>query len=224
MCFSAQASFVSAALLSAIGICTVARAKRIPALIPFAAIPFFFATQQALEGITWLSLTTAIPSPLNKIALVGYLFFATVFWPIWIPATLLIVEKTRIRFIGLCSSLAVGTLISIIFLWYLLTSPQHMYVIHHHIGYYFLSNPLATPCKIAALMLYSYAIITPFFIASLPHLWCIGIMITAAWVVALVVYYSTFGSIWCFFSGLCSIFIYGIVYRYKSSRKRQRLR
>ena len=58
MCFSATASFGASAVLGAIGIIAVAKAKTKPQRL-FATIPLIFAVQQLTEGLLWLSLKNA---------------------------------------------------------------------------------------------------------------------------------------------------------------------
>lgn len=81
MCFSATASFVAGTALGAAGTATIRRAKA-PAWKPFAAIPLLFGVQQLLEGIVWV--TFGMPH-LQVLAASGYLFFALVFWPAFVP-------------------------------------------------------------------------------------------------------------------------------------------
>jgi hypothetical protein len=54
MCFSASASFIAGATLSAVGLATLRMTKR-KAEIPFAMIPLLFGVQQITEGMIWLS-------------------------------------------------------------------------------------------------------------------------------------------------------------------------
>ena len=60
MCFSAQASFVTAAITGAIGIVSLTRVNE-PRELPFASIPLLFALQPAVEDIS-----TATPSCLSS--------------------------------------------------------------------------------------------------------------------------------------------------------------
>src|SRR3954463_13957598 len=92
MCFSAPASFASAAVLPAAGIVSL-RTARTPAQLPFAAIPLLFAVQQAAEGVFWLTL------PEGGSPLAGYTFlvFAQVLWPTWVPLAILLLARDRAR-------------------------------------------------------------------------------------------------------------------------------
>ena len=62
MCFSAPASFVAAAVTGAVGVAAMMRVHRREEL-PLAAMPLFFAVQQAIEGFLWLSLRRLRPGP-----------------------------------------------------------------------------------------------------------------------------------------------------------------
>lgn len=50
MCFSASASFIAGASLSAIGVATLRRVES-KKEIPFATIPLLFGIQQLIEGV-----------------------------------------------------------------------------------------------------------------------------------------------------------------------------
>ncbi|MCP9787953.1 hypothetical protein KBY99_03030 [Cyanobium sp. Maggiore-St4-Cus] len=91
MCFSAAASFSSAALLVPLGIAAVARSWRDHRreLLPLALMPVGFGLQQGLEGVVWLGLNHGPAAPLLKGGALAYLFFALALWPIWIPYVVL---------------------------------------------------------------------------------------------------------------------------------------
>ncbi len=91
MCFSAAASFSSAALLVPLGIAAVARSWRDHRreLLPLTLMPVGFGLQQGLEGVVWLGLNHGPAAPLLKGGALAYLFFALALWPIWIPYVVL---------------------------------------------------------------------------------------------------------------------------------------
>src|ERR1700722_141614 len=106
MCFSAQTSFTAAAALSVVGIATLSKVRS-NKIRPFAVIPFIFAIQQGLEGIVWVTLNAGDAiSLLHKIGVYGFLFFADLFWPLWIPGSIYKLEENRLR-----KKLLLGTLI-----------------------------------------------------------------------------------------------------------------
>lgn len=93
MCFSATASFVASALLVPAGAAALTIAWRTGQWqkLPLAAAPLLFGVQQTLEGMVWLgiqaqpALTTTGPTRWTVVAAMAYLFFAYVFWPVWMP-------------------------------------------------------------------------------------------------------------------------------------------
>ena len=83
MCFSAPASFIAGAALSATGVATIRMTSR-RAQRPFAAIPLLFGIQQIVEGMIWLSFGDASPVP-NATLTFAYSLFSHVLWPIYMP-------------------------------------------------------------------------------------------------------------------------------------------
>ena len=90
MCFSAGASFVASGGLAIVGVASLKVAKKEERII--ALIPLAFALQQAIEGVQWLSLQSGCPSlPLGY----GFLFFAFIFWPVYVPLTVYLLDKKK---------------------------------------------------------------------------------------------------------------------------------
>ena len=80
MCYSAEASFGSGALLLATGVGCVSMARRrAPWIWPFAVIPIFFSMQQITEGFVWMGIHGENQA-LVEIASRMYLFFAIGYW------------------------------------------------------------------------------------------------------------------------------------------------
>lgn len=94
MCFSATASFLTAAALLPIGLETLRLARqRSPRLLPLAATPLLFAAQQAVEGWLWLGQRGMAPVAVVMPAAITYLGFAFALWPVWLP---LLLDPARI--------------------------------------------------------------------------------------------------------------------------------
>jgi hypothetical protein len=85
MCFSSEASFVTAAALVPAGAMALHGCRRRPDLLPLALCPWLFGVQQALEGMVWLGLEPPLEPAFLHPAAVGFLFFAHFLWPAWIP-------------------------------------------------------------------------------------------------------------------------------------------
>jgi hypothetical protein len=105
VCFSTTASFVASGVLAIAGVASVRSVKE-KRLIPLALIPFFFAVQQFAEGVVWLDIESALIS--KNI----FLFFAYIFWPLWIPFSLFYAEPVALRRQLIAISLGVGLVVA----------------------------------------------------------------------------------------------------------------
>ena len=107
MCLSAPASFTVSAVLVALGTVLVCRVKT-KVWLPLALIPWFFALQQCAEGVVWMYAPVDLQSPVAVWAKSFFLFFAYVFWPVWLPFSIWLVEKEAQRKLILAGCLGLG--------------------------------------------------------------------------------------------------------------------
>lgn len=83
MCYSAEASFGSGALLLATGAwCSWTAWRKSQWFWPYAVVPLLFGIQQCTEGFVWLGLHGEKPA-LVEVASRIYLLFAIALWPFW---------------------------------------------------------------------------------------------------------------------------------------------
>ena len=218
MCFSANASFATAGALSVIGLVSI-HATHNKKLIPLAASPLFFAAQQACEGFVWITLgsgdTTSI---LSAIGTYGFLFFASVWWPVWIPLALYIAETIPQRKKLLLLKLLIGTIAAIMLFvsWTMQTTGAQ--IINHHIDYPVPNYPfgITDACIADAVawpvaLLYCISTITPFFVSSIPYAWVLGIIIGLGLLASYLFYIMALPSVWCFFAAASSVLLYFII-------------
>ena len=95
MCFSATASFVAGAALVSGGTVVLAKAQR-GAELPYAAIPILFGVQQLMEGVIWLTFADEARL-INQAMTWSYSFFSHVFWPLYVPMAVLLLEPVAWR-------------------------------------------------------------------------------------------------------------------------------
>ena len=222
MCFSAQASFAAAAGLSIISLLSVKKAPT-KKLIPLAISPFFFALQQACEGLVWITLNAGdSTSSMHMIGTYGFLFFAALWWPIWIPLALYIPEKvpSRKKLLGTIIGLGTLTGITMFISWAFYTNGAQ--VINHHIDYPVDNYPFGITNTFIAQLIswivslsYCLATIAPFFISSIAYTWILGIAVGSGLVIACLFYLVAFPSVWCFFAAISSGLLYFIISREK---------
>jgi heme A synthase len=213
VCFSAQASFIAAISLSALGIFLLKKARTRQAHL-LALIPLLFGIQQGLEGIVWVTLNNQDEiSYLHKMSMYGYLFFATIFWPLYISITLYYFErnKTRAKFLLLC--ILLGLVIACANSIGYLAKGAYAVIIDHHIHYdlFDSQNSFLDSFNCLGRIIYLVAAVGALFISSIPDIWIFGVLALIGFIVAQVAYAMAFGSVWCFFAAVASFIIYYII-------------
>jgi Family of unknown function (DUF6629) len=196
MCFSASASFIAATFLTLTAAYSffITCDKRQYFL---AAIPLLFALQQGSEGLVWLTL--AHQTMLHHIAIASFLFFAFLVWPWWVPLSLLIIEREKVRTILLSILCCFGIFIAACSCFFLVTHNIHAANIGCHIVY-----TTGMPYSFKALALYAIPTIGSFFISSYP-LSFLGVLIALSCLISLFFWEQAFVSVWCFAVAVISI-------------------
>lgn len=202
MCFSAPASFTASAILATMGGALISRVKE-KALLPIAMIPCFFAIQQASEGVVWLNLFNA------EHAKNVYLFFAYVFWPIWIPFALYFAEHNPLRKQILAGSLGIGLVVSSVLSSVISETKK---IIYSNTIHYLESTSFDAYTNIG-LIFYVLAALVPFFISSVPKIWGVGLLIALAGIATFLLERVNFVSLWCFWAALVSMNFFFVLYK-----------
>lgn len=211
MCFCASASFIAGAFLLVVGAIAL-RKTRSSSAIMFASIPLFFGLQQIAEGFVWLTADMATYYPWHTIAKVGFLFFAFIIWPTWIPLSLYKLEsnsfRKKILFFFICYGLFISSSLLAALIWY--GPVTH---IEQHISYQILPEEIfSLPVLI---VLYATSTVAPFFVASSTLAWFLGTCFLISALISYYVFTRYFVSVWCFFAALISIFIAAFPYNKK---------
>lgn len=201
MCFSATASFLTAAVAGSCGLAAIARTQKRPE-VPLAAMPLFFGLQQATEGVLWLILPTA-PAPAATADLIQvFLMFALVVWPVYAPMAALLLEPDARRRSLITACLLAGIITSSYFLWSLYTVPRTAVIAAGHIIY---SSDPDLPFLIR--VLYPIATCVGLMASSLAVVRWLGVIVTIGSLVAFFAYWDAFTSVWCFFAAAASGFL-----------------
>jgi Family of unknown function (DUF6629) len=205
MCFSATASFSAAAVIGTIGIATLGRAAERHGrwFVPFALFPSLFAAQQIVEGLLWLELKRPEAGPLRTELVHIFLGYAEIFWSVFAPLAILLIERNawRRRLIAAC--LAVGVSLSTYLLVQMILNPYVAVIADGHIAYR--SN-----------YRYPTGIEVPYVIATsvsllLSSRWAVQVLaliILAGFAVAFVSFHHSYISVWCFFATVASVLVY----------------
>lgn len=216
MCFSASASFGAGVVLSVIGVASIKRVEE-RSSIPFACIPLVFAVQQITEGFLWLALSNETYASLQQPATYLFLFFAQVVWPLWIPLSILLLEKRKERIILEKILLAMGVVVSAYFVYCLLTYHVEAGISGYHMAYQ-QNYPAALGWYIG--LFYIIATILPALLSSVLKMWVLGIIILISYVVTIIFYKAYVVSVWCFFATIISLSVFMILNEMKKSNNK----
>ena len=217
MCFSATASFGASVVLTAIGVASIKQVTH-KSQIVFACIPLFFAAQQFIEGLVWVSFATPFNATLNLYATYGFIIFSQLVWPLWVPLAMVMVENKGKRHKIQMLFVAVGLTESLYQVYAVLVYPVHSQITGHHI-YYELKNP-ASALKYIEPAFYIISIIVSPFFTSIKRMWILGIAIFLSCAITVIFYEHYTVSVWCFFASAISIAVYFIMREIKGSYKK----
>lgn len=232
MCFSATASFGASAVLGAIGIASIAKAKNKPQKV-FGSIPLIFAVQQFTEGMLWLSLKDPGLLAWQPFLTYTFLVFAMAIWPFWIPFSIWLLEKDpkrkkMIRWLVYTGAFVAAGVLVILSLYPVkaitpvcLSCPRTASAaVTSHLHYSFTIPQLVKNLITAFSVLYiSATIITPF-LSGIKKMKWLGVVFLASYLFAEIFYNGFVISVWCFFAALLSFVVLWIL---RDLRKYERI-
>ena len=201
MCFSASASFVAGAALSAAGVVTLRMTSR-KAEIPFAMIPLLFGLQQLTEGLIWLSFRNESMLPNATLTFI-YSLFSHVLWPIYIPFAVGLLETVPLRRKAVAACQIAGTAVGLYLLYFIVQFPVTSRVLEKHIAY---DSPHFY--IVAVMLLYLTATCASSLFSSSRIIQVFGALSLATFMAAYAIHVATFFSVWCFFAAILSFIIY----------------
>ena len=211
MCFSATASFGASAILFGIGLISMKNSEN-RAQKFLASIPLLLSTQQIFEGVLWLSISNPAYFEWVKPSTYGFLLFAQVIWPIFIPMAILFLEKEPKRKKALWYFLAAGILQALLMGYGLLFFPAESTILNSHIRYD-MDFPAANNWYGGAF----YILATGFspFVSSIKRISLIGVIILFTYLFTRIYYEYYVISIWCYFAAMISFVILSVCLKLK---------
>jgi hypothetical protein len=197
MCYSAQASFTASSLLTLAGVALLAKIKD-KRYFFLGSVPLIFAFQQVMEGCLWMRFE---PMQLFKNI---YLFFAYFFWPIWIPLSLLMVEKSKVRKKIQTILLYLGIIIGFYLSYHI--PDTHVNINCQSITYQY---PFDININLTfGTLLYFLVVLGPVFSSSIPYSFVFGtfLAVFGLFIFMFDAFYLT--SLWCFWSAVTSLLLF----------------
>src|SRR5687768_10153481 len=198
MCFSAEADFISGALIGAVGVATLSHVDA-PRELPLAALPLTFAAHQLTQGAVWLGLHGDVSRPTYNLALQAYLLVAWVVLPFLAPLAVFLVEPDRRRRKIIGVLVALGALVGIALLQPILTDSVSAEVTGHTIRYQGAGDQAGV-----ITVLYVLSTCGTFLLSSVRKIRIFGVANVAA--VALLAWIQTnaLTSVWCTWAAFVS--------------------
>lgn len=169
--------------------------------MPYAAIPTIFALQQFVEGSLWLALPAS--SPWAGSLTITYLMFSNIFWPIYVPLAVLMIEPNAAHRRRLLFPIAAGIGTGAFFLVALSTNSVSAAITNSHIHY-----DLPHSHDRIAFAFYAAATCLAPLLSSHRMVKLFGVALIISMAIAYAAYAIWFASVWCYFAALLSVVVY----------------
>ncbi len=199
MCFSATASFAAAGVLATAGVVAYKKAGKDAALRLYAGIPLLFAIQQAIEGAQWL---VDRPSAISTALGYGFLFFAYLVWPSYIPYVVYRLEKDQRRKHLAHDVLIVGLMATLYGIIVLAHDALTVSVLNKSISY-----QIDAAYFEMAVGLYVGIVCGSLLLSTRKRVNAFGLVLFLSYVLSVLAFQATFTSVWCYFSAVLSVFV-----------------
>ena len=218
MCFSPSVSFGASAVLGGVGAISFIYSSTTSQKV-LSGIPVLFAIQQFMEGVLWMSLLHPSWAPWEKPAIYGFLIFAQMVWPVYVPLSILMFESNPVRkrlisiltFIGIALAGYLG--------FCLYNYPVSVVAGMHHIKYE-LGFALAHKWYFG-LLYFLPTILSPLFSSHKTLHW-LGYLFLASYVLARILLFYFIISVWCFFGAVISISVLAMVLKFRKDQIKPR--
>jgi hypothetical protein len=205
VCFSAGGSFALSGVLTAAGAASLARNTSVPQRM-FAAVPLLFAVQQASEGIVWLTVDVPSSAMLYHRAVLAFLGFALVVWPLWSPVCLRLIERDPTRHRILTGLSWFGGIVAAGASLMMMQHEPTARVAGHSITYDFGEGATGL-LQFLIVIAYIVPTLGPFFVSTAKLARTIGTALVISVVVTAIIRHETLTSAWCFFAAIDSALI-----------------
>lgn len=204
MCFSAEASFAGAAVITTAGVASLAlvREKR---EVPFAALPLTFGIHQALEGVTWLELDGHTDAALSGWGVHLWVLFAWALLPIYVPWAVWLIERDPKRRRLMAPLLVVGGILSVYMFIQAVQPEVQVSVVDHNLDYLL---DVSVPAWWLAVPYVAATCLTPM-LSSRRWIFAFGVGNFLAMCAAALMQAKDYSSIWCTFAAVLSLIILG---------------
>lgn len=211
MCFSSEASFIASAVIGVTGIIALKKSSGFPFKF-FAFVPVFFAFQQLIEGFLWITLQNSHCLQWKLPLTNGFLFFAWLIWPVYIPFSCLLLERKQLIKRFQLVFLVLGLIIAFSYFYIMLFHQVDATISDYHIKYTMDFHP---PNSWIYGLIYLIPTVVSMLISSIKKMWILGLVNLLSFIFSKIVFFGYVTSVWCFFGAIASIIVLWIVWNSK---------
>lgn len=213
MCFSAEASFIAGTVILTTGVIAMKKSVNVPQRV-FALIPLFFALQQYIEGFLWIGLQNPVLYPYTQWFIYGFLFFAWIVWPVFVPLSCMLLEKKRARKLLLSFFILIGLLVASACVFVMFSFTVSAGVQDFHIKY-------ATVFRSSYTWLFGILYLIPtigsLFVSGVRKMWILGVINLVSYVASKIFFQGYVISVWCFFGAVASVMVVYLIVQLSKS-------
>ncbi len=215
MCFSPEASFIASAFLAVMTVASyrqvIAQKSYVSEKLGLVLVSACFAIQQFLEGCVWLGLLNNYNSLFKNLAVYGFVFFAFIFWPAYIPVCMYRLEQNGSvrRFLKLFSVIGFGT--ALLLLERVIYFGVTAQLANCHIMYNSQLAQFSLLLTWIVMVAYLIATVGSMLVSTFAGMRLMGVIIGFTYIAAYLFYFNFLISVWCFFAAITSVFIYRLV-------------
>jgi hypothetical protein len=202
MCLSAQASFVSGAVVGGFGLAVLPWIRSWREVL-LGILPLLFAVHQVEEGMVWLYLEDHVSRQVGDWSVRLYILYAHVLLPTIIPLSLCLPEPDSGRRRWIALLVVLGACLSGFALGAISREPIFATIRNHSIEYHD-----ALFGKLWFAILDGVATCVPPFLSSYRWMIRFGVLIIAALIIMAVFKTMYLTSVWCAVAALVSVLIY----------------
>lgn len=214
MCFSAEASFATAAVLVPAGAITIYRAFRAGRrYLPIAALPLLLGMQQFFEGYVWTANAIGFDDQVRIFSL-AYMLFAWLIWPIWVPFSTYFLEPCNRRYLYLTFAILGGLVGGVQYIPYF--AHENWLVVRvfdNAIGYQGTVLFDLIMRREITNSIYVSIVVVPLLTSSISGLKIFGVIILAVILVTYLFFQYAYISAFCFGAGVMSLYLVYLVFR-----------
>jgi hypothetical protein len=200
MCFSPQVDVVAGVGLTIVAIDTL-RHTRSGRTLPIALLPAIFAFHTFVSAFVWWGAQGVVPQVVGDVAANTFMFIAFVFFPIYLPISILILERPGWRRDVLLALAGAGVIAGAIFLVGLLDGRGSAVACDYAIDFRVLG------LTNAPVLLYVLATCGAMLLSGYRPIFIWGICNIVAAAFLSVAATRGFPSLWCFWAAITSVFI-----------------